>query len=274
MKKFEGILLCTDLDDTLLTTGDKQLSDVNRDAIDYFISQGGTFTFATGRVPMGATLLLDIIKPNAPMICFNGCGIYDFHKEELIWSIYLDKDALKVVEFVDKNYPDCGIEVCTDNNVYFCKENKLTQMHRMHENLPYNYLDYKNIFVPWKKVIFPIEEHRMNALRTGLENLEFAEKYDFVQSDKVYFEILPKGASKGAALMELAKILGIDPKRTIGIGDNFNDIEMVKMAGIGVAVANAVNELRQAADVITVDNDSNAIAAIINSLDVGYLKFE
>ena len=55
--KFKGILLCTDLDETLLTTGDKRLTDENRRAIEYFMSEGGYFTFATGRVPMGANLL-------------------------------------------------------------------------------------------------------------------------------------------------------------------------------------------------------------------------
>ena len=53
MGKFDGILLCTDLDDTLLTT-DKRVSDENSKAIEYFKSEGGLFTFATGRVPQGA----------------------------------------------------------------------------------------------------------------------------------------------------------------------------------------------------------------------------
>ena len=57
MGKFDGILLCTDLDDTLLTT-DKRVSDENSKAIEYFKSEGGLFTFATGRVPQGAKLHL------------------------------------------------------------------------------------------------------------------------------------------------------------------------------------------------------------------------
>ena len=58
MGKFDGILLCTDLDDTLLTT-DKRISDENKQAIEYFMSEGGLFTFATGRVVDGARLMLD-----------------------------------------------------------------------------------------------------------------------------------------------------------------------------------------------------------------------
>ncbi len=59
--------LCTDLDDTLLTT-DKRVSDENSKAIEYFKSEGGLFTFATGRVPQGAKLMLNYVHPNAPMV--------------------------------------------------------------------------------------------------------------------------------------------------------------------------------------------------------------
>lgn len=272
--KFKGILLCTDLDDTLLTTEEKALSNENRQAIEYFISEGGLFTFATGRVPMGAKLVLDIITPNAPMICFNGGAIYDFVNDKILWGRYLDKSAIKVLDYVNENFPHIGFEVCTDNNLYFCKENRIAEQHRINENLPNNYLDYHNILSPLKKAVFLAEEEDMPDFCDKLLRCDFAKNYSFVQSAANYFEILPKGISKGAALLELANILGVSQNRTIGIGDNHNDIEMIKKAGIGIAVANAVAEARNAADIVTVDNDSNAIAAVINSLDVGLIKFK
>lgn len=272
--KFDGILLCSDLDDTLLTTGDKRLTEENRRAIEYFMSEGGYFTFATGRVPMGARLILDIITPNAPMICFNGGAVYDFVNDEILWGVQLDKTAIRVMEYVEERFPDVGIEVCTDNNIYFCKENRIAEMHRFHENLPHNSLDYHNIFAPWKKVIFLSEKDKMPLLRKDLTHSPYAQRFDFVQSSPNYYELLPKGVSKGAALLQLADILGVDRKKTIGIGDNYNDIGMIENAGIGVAVANAVPEAREAADFITVDNDSNAIAAVISSLELGRIGFE
>ena len=269
--KFKGILLCTDLDETLLTTGDKRLTDENRRAIEYFMSEGGYFTFATGRVPMGAKLLLDLIKPNVPMICFNGGAIYDFDENKILWGKQLDRAAVRVVEYVEENFPDIGIEVCTDTNLYFCKDNRIGEMHRNHEHLPHLSLDYHNIFVPWKKVIFLAEADRMPALSEGLKNSPYASAYQFVQSSENYYELLPVGVSKGAALSELAKMLGTS--KTIGIGDNHNDMELIENAKIGVAVANAVSELREAADFITVDNNSNAVASVITQLELGMLKF-
>lgn len=271
--KFDGILFCSDLDDTLLTTGDKILTAENRKAIEYFISEGGCFTFATGRTPVGARSVLDIITLNVPMICFNGGTIYDFNKDEILWGKYLDRSALKVIEYVEENFPDIGVEVCTDNNLYFCKENRIAEMHRLHENLPHTSLDYHNIFAAWKKIIFLSEEDRMADLKKGIAQSPYAQQFHFVQSSPNYYELLPKGISKGAALLELAGILGMDKKKTIGIGDNHNDLELIKMAGIGIAVANAVPEAREAADFVTVDNDSNAIAAVISSLELGRINF-
>lgn len=271
--KFENILLCSDLDDTLLTTGDKRLTDENREAIEYFMSEGGYFTFATGRIPMGIHHILDMITPNVPMICFNGGTIYDFNNDKVLWGKYLDKSAVKVIEYVEEKFPDIGVEVCTDNNLYFCKENRIAEMHRADENLQYNSLDYHNIFAPWKKVIFLSESDRIPDLKKEIGKSPYAEKYTFVQSSPNYYELLPKGISKGTALLELADILSIDRKRTIGIGDNHNDVEMIKTAGIGVAVANAVSEARAAADFITTDNDSNAVAAVISSLELGRIGF-
>ena len=83
MGKFDGVLLCTDLDDTLLTY-DKRVSEGNVKALNYFMDNGGRFTFATGRVPRGAKLRREYIEPNAPMVCANGAGIYDFKTEKFL----------------------------------------------------------------------------------------------------------------------------------------------------------------------------------------------
>lgn len=272
MGKFDNILLCTDLDDTLLTN-DKKVSEENRRAIEYFKSEGGLFTFATGRVPQGAKPVLEQIKPNAPMVCFNGGGIYDFNKEELLWSTELDKEAIEAVEFIEERFSFAGIEVCTENNIYFCRINHLVQKHKELENFPDNDIDYHKITEPWKKVMFIQEEEYVQEVKEALMNSPFAERYDFVQSSPNYYEMLPKGASKGAGLMELAKLLNVPVERTIGVGDNENDLSLIESAGTGVAVINAVSEVIDRADYITVDNNSHAISAVIYGLSHGSIRF-
>ena len=124
MGKFDGILLCTDLDDTLLTC-DKRVSEKNAEAINYFMENGGLYTFATGRVPHGANLIREFIEPNAPMVCVNGAGVYDFKTQKFLWSLKLDDGMVEVLEYVDKNLPYAGIEAISEESVYFCKTNRI-----------------------------------------------------------------------------------------------------------------------------------------------------
>lgn len=271
MGKFDGILLCTDLDDTLLTT-DKHISEENKQAIEYFKKEGGLFTFATGRVIHGARLMLEYITPNAPMVCFNGGGIYDFQRDKMLWSLYLDDEAVRVAEFVDRKFPQAGIEVCTEERVYFSKINRLIQEHQVFEKLPDNFVEYHDIPETWKKVLFMVEDYEIPALRKLIQDSEFADKYSFIQSSPNYYELLPKGSDKGTGLLKLAELLRIDPKKTIGMGDNENDITLIKLAGVGIAVANAIPEARDAADYITVDNNSSAAAAVIRGINDGIIK--
>ena len=265
MAQFDGLLLCTDLDDTLLTD-DKRVSDENIEAIKYFMDNGGLFTFATGRVPAGARLMLDYVVPNAPMVCFNGGAIYDYSKEEFVWQAALGEDALPAVEYVEKAFPPVGIEVCTDDKVYFCKTNRIVEEHKRLEKFPDNYLGYKEIKKTWRKVIFMVEERDIETLRRIVDESPFADDFSFVRSSPWYYELLPKGATKGAGLMRLADILGIKHKNTIGMGDNENDLSLVQDAGLGIAVANAAEIVKRAADMITVDNNSHAVRAVVEYL--------
>lgn len=268
MGKFDGILLCTDLDGTLLRT-DYTVSDENRKAIEYFMSEGGKFTFCTGRVKNGARLLLKYIVPNAPIVCFNGGVIYDFANDEILYESELDKSSAEVIDYIAECVDDLGVEICTNDNVYYPYNNYYTYEHTQIEHLPMNMAMPDEITEKWNKIIFMVKEEDVARIKKLIAESEYAGKYTYIQSYKNYYEILRKGSGKGEAMLELAKILGIDAKHTIGVGDNENDLTLIQLAGIGVAVSNAVPELLDAADIITVDNNSHALAAVIDMLDTG-----
>ena len=239
MGKFDGLLLLSDLDDTLLTT-DKRVSEENARAIEYFKSEGGLFTFATGRVPTGARLMLT-----------------------------LGADAVKVVEYIDKMFDFVGIEVCSADKIYFSKVNEIVERHKELEHLPDNYLAYREVKDEWIKVLFMTDEDKLCLVRGAIAKSPFAKEYAFVQSSPWYYELLPKGASKGEGLLRLAQLLGIDRSKTVGVGDNENDLELIKNAGVGVAVGNAVDEVKAAADYVTVSHSEHAIAAVIRDIENG-----
>ncbi len=79
-------------------------------------------------------------------------------------------------------------------------------------------------------------------------------------------EINAQGATKGEAILRLAAHLGLEPEKTMGIGDGGNDVTMVKMAGIGVAMGNAEDSLKEIADYVTLTNDEDGVAAAIERL--------
>ncbi len=273
MGKFNSILICTDLDDTLLTS-DKRVSKENSDAIEYFKSEGGFFTFATGRVPEGARLILDFIKPNAPVISFNGAAIYDFRKDCYLWKKALSPDAIKVAELVDGKLPDCGIEVCCADTNYFSKVNRHTERHKEIEKFPDNYIDYHDVTDEWIKVIFMDDEDKLYRVRELIASSEWADKFEFVKTSPWYYEMLAKGSTKGSAVPKLAQLLGLNPHRTIGMGDNENDMSLMTDTGIGIAVANAIEPIRLAADYVTVDNNSHALAKVVEDLKNGKIIFK
>ncbi len=269
MKEFEGILITTDLDGTLLRD-DKTISKENLDAIEYFKKNGGKFTFITGRPTVIVGDLYNTVKPNAPIGCFNGGGIYDMVKGEYLWMVELPREALRLVEHVDKVFPQMSIQVCGFENCYFCKMNSSMINHLKTGGFPDIRCHYTEVQEPIAKVLFADEkEENLFKLRDILNTHPEAYKYDFIRSDPEYYEILPKGMSKGLLVTKLAEILGVDKKKTIAIGDNDNDASMLKSAAVGIAVSNASKAAKEAADIITVSNNENALAKIINDLQIG-----
>ena len=273
MGKFNGILICTDLDGTLLKN-DKTISRENREAYEYFMREGGYFTFVTGRMPYTARSLYEMVRPNAPVGCINGGGIYDFSKGEYLWSTTLPERAAELVEAVMDEVPSCGVHINALDGIYCCRENEITEWHRRITGVSTKFAQYRELTVPVGKVVF-CEGNEENILKIAeiLKSHPRAGEFDFIRSEKKLYEVLPRGISKGTLLPRLAEILGVKMSRTVAIGDYNNDVEMIRRAGVGIAVANAVDEAKAVADIVTVSNEEHAIAKIIEMIDRGEIIF-
>ncbi|MBQ3022851.1 MAG: HAD family phosphatase [Clostridia bacterium] len=272
MGKFENILIVTDLDGTLLRN-DKTISRENLSAIEYFKKNGGTFTFITGRSIVVVGQVYDIIRPNAPIGCFNGGAVYDMEKKAFLFQKTLPSEGLDLVRLVDREMPGMSIQLCGFNNCYFCKMNDAMERVMKLFKFPELRCHYDDVKEKIAKVIFVhSKETELIKLREMLEKHPLAGNLQLVRSGAEYLEMLPKGLGKGESLVRIAEIMGIDIKRTIGIGDNENDVSLIEKAGIGVAVENASDCAKEVADIITVSNEENAIAKIIKDLDEGIIK--
>lgn len=267
MKKFDGILICTDLDGTLLKN-DKTVSKENLDAIEYFKSEGGMFTIVTGRMPVTAKDICNTVKPNVPIGCINGGGVFDHRKDELLWMASLPETVLKFVEYVDKAMPEIGIQVNTAKTIFFCKYNNAMINFRKEINVPDIRCHYSKIKDPVAKVVFTEDnENVLFDLIRLLNNHPNAKCFDFIRSQPTMYEVLPKGITKGTALLKLSEILSTDINKTIAVGDYDNDVSLIKNAGTGYAVANACDAAKAVADRITVSNEEHAIAKVIDDID-------
>ena len=121
MGKFDGILICSDLDGTLFKN-DKTISKENAEAISYFKSEGGSFTFITGRLPYYVVDAYNSVKPNVPFICINGGGIYDGLQGEYISYCEIPLEVMDLIQDIDENFSDIGIQVCAPDKTYFARE--------------------------------------------------------------------------------------------------------------------------------------------------------
>ena len=265
MGKFDGYLLCSDIDGTLITS-DHRVSKENLIAIDYFKKEGGIFALATGRAPQSVNMFVNEIRSNAPMIVQNGAGIYDHKEQKYLWSDTLDTSVYDVVEYLYKNFPDAGIEINTESEIYVSRENFYTEKHRQDEHLPYLVKHYTEIDDRIMKILTSQEETYTYQIEKAMRNTHFYDKYKLVVSSANYFEVLKKGVTKCSALIELAKILGVDMSKTIAVGDNDNDVEMIEIAHIGATVSNASKKALECADMVLVSNNESAIADLISRL--------
>ena len=267
MKKFEGVLICTDLDGTLLDSK-KRISRENSEAIEYFKSEGGYFTFVTGRMPFYAIDSYEAVRPNAPIGCINGGGLYDYEKEKYIWTEELPRGVTELIKAVDESCDGASIQVSLFDKVYFSKDNVVMEHFRAATKLPNVCVPYTEVTEPIAKIIFGCDtEEDIALVERTLRAHPLADSFEFIRSEKRLFEILPKGIGKGTALVKLAEHLGIDMKKTVAIGDYDNDISMLRAAGAGIAVANASENAKAAADFITVSNNESAIAKVVYELE-------
>lgn len=260
MKRYEGILLCSDLDGTLYTSGTKQISPENLEAVKYFISNSGQFTFASGRPPEYFGPLVELFGTSTPVIGLSGSAIYDFNKGQYVHSQLLADSSIKVFNGILDQYQDDISVVCIEH---------LDKTYEYHKGKSSSLEEIKEIFAKVDKnevFINFFEAQTASDLRQKmLADKSLLDDMDFVRSWPECFEILPRNGNKGAGVKALKEILG-NVTKTVCVGNYENDVAMIEYADIGYAVGNSCDELKAVADAITVTNNESAIAKIIYEL--------
>lgn len=262
MGKYDGKLLVSDMDSTLLNDEHK-VTEENFEAIKYFISEGGIFTVASGRMVDAVRIYLERLLINAPAILHNGAKIYDFSSERVICEKFIESERKAAYRKVYENQPQFGLEVYSKEHIYVLRECFETpRLKATPYDVTYSMPD--NIWnEEWTKALIIGKEEELDVFEPI-----YREKYDngySVRSGKCYLDIVANGVSKGLGVEFLSEKLGIKKCNIYTVGDNMNDLEMIRLAGHGFAVKNAVDALKNQAEAIVPSNNNGAIAYIIEN---------
>ena len=281
MGKFTGVLLVSDFDNTLVYTESAlkglapmpELLPENRQAIEYFMAEGGTFSIATGRALPSFEIVRPGLPMNGPTILFNGAAIYDFKAKQYLCTAFLPDTVRPHIMQVLDAWPEAAVELYHDDNAIFAlhaNELTLAHLHLTHEATEMlETIDQAPS--PISKALFEIVPEKMAALHRYVTGMPWASRYEIVPSNSYLLELTAKGASKGDMVQRLAQLLHIAPQNIYCVGDHANDLGMLTVSAIPFAPANAIECVRQVPGIhILPDARNGAIAALIRQLDERY----
>lgn len=268
MNKINCGLIVSDFDGTLLTTKQTVPQKV-KSAIDEYIAEGGIFVVCTGRMLASILPQVRALGLKGLVAAYQGTVIADIESGKVIknggFALSQSVEICKTIEARGE-----AINAYADDVLYTTlpKDDKLLVMYEKITGIYAEHVDGKmsdfvaarNLYC--QKIVSVVMPDRKLALYKYLAE-ELGEKYEVTYSAAVLVEVSPKGDDKGEALKFIASHYNIPIEKTVAIGDNLNDLPMIKAAGTGVAVANAVDEFRTFADDVCPSCDDGGVAEVI-----------
>ncbi|MFR1710273.1 MAG: Cof-type HAD-IIB family hydrolase [Clostridium sp.] len=263
-------LICVDMDGTLLNSK-KRISERNLKAINQAHDKGVRFVVATGRIFVSANYYGDIIGVKTPIIASNGSYIREKDMDKAIYEEYLNKSECTIILNLLKQYNIMPQFYSTDT--IYTEEIKHSALiySKANETLPKNRQVEIKIIKQWENLfdksldlikVMVVDDNKENV-KAAKDDFLKLNKFEVVSSMNGSFEIMKKGTSKGEAVKKICEYYGIDKNEVICIGDNENDLSMIKFAGLGVAMGNAEEFVKKQADYITLSNEEDGVAHVI-----------
>lgn len=262
-KHFPFRAIALDLDGTL-TNHDKVVTPRTRQALLKAQEQGAIIILASGRPTYGIVPVaecLELEKRGGYILSYNGGNIVNAKTGEKLFSQFLPDAVIPILYKYakEKNHALLGYagnEIITEmpDDQYVKEESRINKMNiRKVDNL-----------------LEALEPHPTKLLMTGdptdmikaeEELVEIlGEKMDIFRSAPFFLELVPKGIDKAQSLLRLLSKINLTPADLMAFGDGYNDLSMLKLAGVGVAMANAAPEVRADADYVTLSNEEDGVA--------------
>lgn len=266
-------IIALDLDGTL-TKADKTVSAHTRDTLIKAQQQGMKVVLASGRPTNGMAFIADELRLadfGGMVLAYNGGEITDWQTKEVINRVPFPDEAVPVIYRFAKSkgfamMTYCGKQIFTEAN-----GNKYVMQsafrNRMEIRVVDDFLTATREWGVLPKCMVVGDPDRLGVfedeLREYAKDMESMRTVDFFRSEPYYLEIVPKGIDKGACLQLVLDHYGMTRDALIACGDAYNDMGMIEFAGLGVAMGNAQDCVKQTADYITDSNEADGVAKVV-----------
>ena len=267
---FDGYAIVSDLDGTLLDKN-KNVSQRNIDAINYFNNNGGLFTIATGRDVRFIRRKFSNLVPllNAPSILSNGAYVYDFNNDLTYKELKIKCDSITfLLEKLYAEFPDLSVEIATKNSFYVINPDTFFD-DRFSDMM--DLVEYKfEPFIPQDEILrvlcIETDAEKLREVSEYILHLDVSKDFEFVFSETIMFEIMPIGSKKGNGIDELRKIFDKKTK-IISVGDYYNDLSQLEKADLAVCPENAAQDIKDFCMYTLCDCNVGVIADIVEGIE-------
>ncbi|MBI4277192.1 MAG: HAD family phosphatase [Armatimonadetes bacterium] len=262
-------MLVADIDGTLVDPR-LRIPEGVRASVKEAQARGVRVLLATGRIWPSARRFYEALGADPPAILYNGGLVYDFTTGRVLFRDNLPAAHARTVFSLVREFPDVQPHVFMGDRMYVGRMNEITDAYRRKDELPVEETGDLLAFVEAAlgrdagavgKIMVIGPRAPLLAFSARLSAVDPAVSQVF--SEHTYCEILPPGVSKGRALRLVASALGVLLAEVIAVGDNFNDLDMIEAAGLGVAMGNAPEALRARADFVCPPTEEEGLREVI-----------
>ena len=259
-------MIVFDLDGTL-TNDKKEITPRTKEALMQAQTAGVHIVLASGRPTYGIVPLAEELKLKENggfILAFNGGKIIDCSNDKVLFEQKLDE---QLVPLLYQEVMKAGLEILTYQGEGIAatnKNDKYVEHEAFINKMPIvQYDDFLN------QLVYPINKCLIVGDPTPLHKLELRlakeleGKMEVYRSADFFLECVPLGIDKARSLDRLISTLGIQRKEVIACGDGYNDLSMIRFAGLGVAMANEAKDIQSEADFVTLSNEEDGVAHVV-----------
>lgn len=256
-------LLAIDVDGTLLTD-EYKMTERTKSAIWKIRELGVKVILATGRGPKSCFQIMEELDLNDPIITHNGAVIFDPVTKHISLEIgFQAEELIPVIQY--SRQAEIHFDLCTAFEMY--NEGATREVKEIYKKFNVNPTFVEDSCLIEEQIVkFTLFGDEKKLDQAMVELLPQFPKWSFIRSGATFIDVIHPLATKGSALKHLIQEFGINPEHIVAFGNYFNDLEMIKLAGLGVAMANSPQQIMESADRVTTSNNEDGVALIVEEL--------